>query len=129
MQQSNADDDDSTDIETKARRRAAYLRRTTDLTDREAEALAYSELGFSHRGVAKQMRMRAGTVEEYLERAAATYGPNVAGCRSYFEIDADLEPVKPEDTERWIRDTQERWFALAERYPDRAPDWYRSGER
>jgi DNA-binding CsgD family transcriptional regulator len=128
MQQTNTDDD-STDLKTKARRRAAYLRRTTDLTDREADALAYSELGFSYRGVAKQIDSTAGTVKEYLERAAATYGPHIAGCRNYFQVDADLEPVEPEDTERWMRDTQERWFGLVERHPDRAPDWYGGGER
>jgi DNA-binding CsgD family transcriptional regulator len=128
MQQTNTDDD-STDTDTKARRRAAYLRRTTDLTDREADALAYSELGFSYRGVAKQIDSTAGTVQTYLERAAATYGPHIAGCRNRFQVDADLEPVEPEDAERWMRDTQERWFALVERHPDRAPDWYGGGER
>lgn len=121
-------DDDGTDTDTKARRRAAYLRRTTDLSDREAEALAYSELGFSYRGVAKQIDSTAGTVQRYLERAAARYGPNVAGCRTHFETDHDLEPVEPEDTERWIREVQERWFALVERHPDRAPEWYGGAE-
>jgi DNA-binding CsgD family transcriptional regulator len=128
MQPTNTDDD-STDLETKARRRAAYLRRTTELTDREADALAYSELGFSYRGVAKQIDSTTGTVKQYLERAAATYGPHVAGCRNYFEVDTDLEPVEPDDTERWVSGVRERWFSLVERHPDRAPNWYGGGER
>ncbi len=123
MQQTNTRDD-STDTDTKAKHRAAYLRRTTELTDREADALAYSELGFSYRGVAKRIDSTAGTVRQYLERAAATYGPHIAGCRTHFETDHDLEPVEPEDTERWVSGVRERWFALVERHPDRAPDWY-----
>ena len=111
------------DTDAKAKRRAAYLRRTTELTDREADALAYAELGFSYRGVAKQIDSTAGTVQTYLERAAATYGPHIAGCRIHFQIDLDLEPVEPSDTERWVSGVRERWFALVERHPDRAPDW------
>jgi DNA-binding CsgD family transcriptional regulator len=115
-------------VERRASERAAYLKRTTNLTDREAEALAYSELGFSYRGVAKRIDSTASTVQTYLERAAATYGPHVAGSRTHFEVDIDLEPVEPGDTGLWMRDTQERWFALVERYPDRAPDWYGGSE-
>ena len=114
----------SLDTDEKARRRSAYLRRTTCLDDREAEALARAELGYSYRGVAKEIDATEATVRRYLERAAATYGPNVAACRIEFAVDTDLEPVEPSDTERWPRNLQEHWVSIVERHPDRAPDWY-----
>lgn len=65
--------------ERRVERRARYLAATTDLSEREATAVAWSEEGYSWSGVAKQMDTSTGTVAKYYDRATAQYGLGAIG--------------------------------------------------
>jgi hypothetical protein len=56
-------------------KRARYLARTTDLEQKHGLAVAYAERGFSESGIAEVMDTTAGTVRNYLDMVAETYGP------------------------------------------------------
>lgn len=80
-----------------ATQRSAQLARELDLRRPEAYAVAYSERGYSHSGMAKPMDTSEGTVSGYLERATVLYGfeiaethvPPGAELPSYERVDAD----------------------------------------
>jgi DNA-binding CsgD family transcriptional regulator len=110
------------DTDRQATRRAAFLEQTTQLAEREAQALAYSELGFSSAGIAKEIDASQSTVKTYLGRAIATFGPAVAEVRLTFEVDRRLEPVTPGDLAQWSDRTHKVWTEAAQRHPERVPD-------
>lgn len=110
------------DTDRRATRRAAFLEQTTRLSEREARALAYSELGFSSAGIAKQIDASQSTVKTYLGRAIATFGPAVAEVRLTFEVDRQLEPVTSGDLAQWSDETHQVWAGAAQRHPERVPD-------
>jgi DNA-binding CsgD family transcriptional regulator len=63
-------------------KRTSYLTRTTKLTDSEAEALAWSECGYSSSGIAGQMDTSQSTVKSYLKSIEALYGLEATVGRS-----------------------------------------------
>jgi DNA-binding CsgD family transcriptional regulator len=69
-------DDKSVDRE--AAERAEFLARTADLGEREAEAVAYREMGYTTSGVADLMGSTVGTVRNYLDTVAEQYGVTAA---------------------------------------------------
>jgi len=89
------------DVERKVSRRAAYIKASTELSATEAEALAYSELGFSTSGIAKRMDSTQGTAKTYLGRVIARFGPGAAYVRLEFDIERDLDPVTVDDITDW----------------------------
>jgi hypothetical protein len=86
-----------TPVERRASERARYLAATTDLADREAEAVAYSELGYSHAGIAKHVDSTESTV-------------------------GDLTPVTTEDIADWSDHRRRMWREAAEQHPEYVPD-------
>lgn len=110
------------DLEHRAEQRGRYIAATTDLRAVEAEAVAYSELGFSTAGIATQMDSTATTVSGYLTRAVAQYGPEIAYARRDFEPQRDFEEVGAEDITSWPPHYRETWREAVERHPDHAPD-------
>ena len=54
--------------------RGRYLARTTDLTDEQAEAVAWHELGYTAGAIARQLDRAEGTITSWLDRTAAQYG-------------------------------------------------------
>jgi hypothetical protein len=62
------------DADRGAEKRARYLARTTDLEHKHALAVAYAERGFSESGIADLMDSTTGTVGNYLDMVAETYG-------------------------------------------------------
>ena len=79
-----------------ADRRAQYLKRAGDLDDTDARIVAYSELGYSESGIAKQVelnhstvRSRAKEIEEQLgERALYALRPDELGIEAPLGGDA-----------------------------------------
>lgn len=57
-----------------ATQRGSQLARLLDVERKPAEAIAWSELGYSRSGMAKEMDTTAGTIGTYHERAMAMYG-------------------------------------------------------
>lgn len=110
------------DLKTKAKERGRYVAATTDLRDAEAEAIAYSELGFSEGGIAKKIDSTTSTVGEYLDRAVAQYGPEVAHARADFQPQRDFEEVTADRITEWPTHYRETWRDAVEAHPDRAPD-------
>lgn len=107
-----------------AHERARYLEATTELRTKEADAVAWSELGYSSSGIAEQIDSGASTVVTYLERAIATYGPEAAHARSTDDLatDADLTPVERGDVVEWPAHYRDVWRDAVERHPERATD-------
>ena len=123
-----ADVDLSRPDERIAHERARYLEATTELRPKEADAVAWSELGYSSSGIAKQIDSGASTVVTYLERAVATYGPTAAHARptSALATDADLTPVTRADVVEWPQHYRDVWRDAVESHPERATDAVRS---
>ena len=107
-----------------AHERARYLETTTELREREADAVAWSELGYSSSAIAKQIDSGASTVSAYLERAIAAYGPEAAHARASTDLatDDDLTPVTEGDVLEWPAHYREVWRDAVDRHPDRAAD-------
>lgn len=61
-------------LEREAAERAEFLSRTAGVSEREAEAVAYREMGYTAQGVADQMGSTRGTVRNYLDAVADEYG-------------------------------------------------------
>ncbi|QIB75754.1 hypothetical protein GL213_03960 [Halogeometricum borinquense] len=76
--------------------RGRYLSKTTDLRLKEATAVAWSELGYSRRAIAREMEIGESTVKGYHEKAMALYGLELLEAHvpdaeqiDYDRIDAD----------------------------------------
>jgi hypothetical protein len=54
--------------------RGRYLARQSDLTDEQAHALAWRELGYTVVAIARQFDRAEGTIKGWLDRTAAQYG-------------------------------------------------------
>jgi hypothetical protein len=61
-----------------ATERRRYLERAADLDEPVAAAVAWSELGYSARGVGDRIDRSAGTVTNYLDAVADEYGAAAA---------------------------------------------------
>lgn len=109
----------------KATERARYIAQTTELTRSEAEVLAWSELGYSHSGIAKQADTSESTVKAYLERAGARYGLEALWAKIDFDRTSDLTPVEP-GYHRTLKteEHQRQWIDLVDRQRDSLPaEW------
>jgi len=112
-----------TDVDRNAHRRADYLQQTTTLAHEEALVLAYSELGFSDRTIARKLDLDHSTVETHLERAVARFGPIVAAHRVNIDRTHDLEPVCHRSLSSWPESMCERFWSAVDKHPDVAPKW------
>ena len=107
-----------------ARERGRYLARTTTLTEREARAIAYSELGYSDSGIAKRIECEGATVKRYRERAAARYGHRAIEPKPSQERGhTDLATVTKDEITAYPPGTREWWVEAARGHPDMAPEW------
>ena len=112
------------------RERARYIEATTDLSDSEAQTLAWSEAGYSHSGIAKKVRSTEATVAERLDRIAARYGIEAVLAKQPDERgQTPLSPATPDEIAAFPRPTRAEWRELAEQYPERAPEWFDDPER
>jgi hypothetical protein len=116
-----AREDGGAPVDRRAEERARFLDRTTDLDRREALALAHSELGASRYGAADEIDATPGTVETYLDRATARYGPAVV-VRHAPPVDADLKLVDDGDVLAWTELEREAWLDAAREHRDLVPD-------
>lgn len=114
---------DDHNLEREARERGRYLKRTSDLTEREAHTVAYSELGFSTSGTAKRTGYGKGSIERDLERAAVKYGHEAIEPKPDDERDGRLDEVTREDVFEYPEGTREWWVDAAREHRERAPDW------
>jgi DNA-binding CsgD family transcriptional regulator len=101
--------------------RARYIAGATDISRTTAQALAYSELGYSTSGIAGQLDCAESTARGYLDRIIARFGPRAAEVRLEFEMYRDLEPVTVNDVERWDA-TEEHLFEVYREKVERCPD-------
>jgi hypothetical protein len=106
-----------------ARERGWYLERTTDLTEREAHTVAYSELGFSASGTANRTGYSEGSIERYLERAAVQYGHEAIVPKTADDRDGKLVEVTREEVLAYPEGTREWWVDAAREHRECAPDW------
>lgn len=101
-------------------KRARYLARTTDLSDRQALALAYREQGFSTSGIADEIGTTEGTVQSYVRRIAAQYGLEAVWTKLEDER-TDLEEVTPERLDQLSDEVREDWREQASHFPEHVP--------
>jgi hypothetical protein len=113
---------DSPDRE--ARERSRYLDATTDLAEREALTIAYSELGYSDSGIATRTGFAEGSVSRYRQRAAIRYGREAIEPKPRDERgQADLAAVSKDEVMAYPRRTRKWWLDVASKHPDIAPAW------
>lgn len=104
--------------------RGRYLARTTDLREPEAEAVSYSELGYSISGISKKMDVSQSTIQEYLEKAMALYGLEIAETLLPDDDPPDYERVEPGYHETIPEEEQEVWVKYVDRHRDKLPkEW------
>jgi hypothetical protein len=121
----NSSDETEEQTGREARERGRFLARTTDLSDQQARAVAYAELGYSPTGIASRIDSTSSTVKRYLERAAIQYGfdtiyhPKPVDDRGRTK----LEPITHEDVLALAPRTREWWVETAEKHEDAAPSW------
>lgn len=113
--------DGDDDLERWVTQRAAFLTRATVLSQSEAEAVAYSERGFSDSGIAHRVDATAGTVTNYLDRAVARFGPEVRHSRPDPDADRELTPVGGDKLAEWPAHYRETWQEALEHHPDYEP--------
>jgi hypothetical protein len=127
---SSTDSDDDADpypyadVDHTATARAARLRNGTALSDLEALAVAYSNLGFSASGIAKRTGRTEGTIRQYLERAAAGYGLSVIETPgpSEWSLEGMPAPITPYQVRTMSHSRRWNYTEVARSYPDRVPD-------
>jgi DNA-binding CsgD family transcriptional regulator len=100
--------------------RGRYLAQTTDLTDEQAEALAWRELGYTAAAIARELDRAEGTVESWLARTAAQY------CLCAIEtkwpaIRGDLTPMTCEHLLECHPAVRLQYREVAERSPSVVP--------
>jgi len=69
--------------------RSSYLTQTAGLRDPVAEAVAWSELGYSESGIAARIGRAEATVGGYLDDIAERFGPKATYARPAGEIAVD----------------------------------------
>jgi predicted transcriptional regulator len=107
-----------------ATQRGRYLAQTTELRKPEATAIAYTELGYSFDGVAKQMDTSESTVKDYMQRAMAQYGLEMAETLLPDEEPSDYEEVKPGYHETLDEYEREKWVKFVTRHQEKLPqEW------
>lgn len=109
-------------------KRGRYLAQTTDLRPPEGMAVAYTELGFSFNGIAKNIDTTETTVRGYIERAMALYGLDIAETLLPGEESPDYEQVEPTYYRTLENETEQRaWVKYVVRHEDRLPqEWVNS---
>lgn len=117
-------DSGSTDYKTNTDRaaleRSRYLVATTDLNEREARALAYREMGYSHSGVAQEMGVTQGTVATYMDRIAAQYGLKAVETKLPDER-GNLEEMTPHRLMKLSASIQEGYAEIAAKCSSHVP--------
>jgi len=104
--------------------RGRYLARTTDLRAPEAEAISYAELGYSTSGISKQIDVSQSTVQEYLEKAMALYGLEIAETLLPGEESSDYERVEPGYHNTLQEEERSVWLTYVNRHRDKFPqEW------
>jgi DNA-binding CsgD family transcriptional regulator len=108
-----------------ARQRSSFLVRTTDLREPEAEAIAYSELGYSISGIGKMIDTSGSTVQNYLERAMALYGLDIAEPAPKEDLQQSCELIEPGYHRTLESDKEkEEWVKFVDRHRDKIPqEW------
>jgi hypothetical protein len=100
--------------------RSRYLAQTTDLTDEQAEAVAWRELGYTAGAIARELDRAEGTITSWLDRTAAQY------CLCAIET---KWPAKRQDLTTMTREhllechpaVRLQYVEVAERYPSVVP--------
>jgi hypothetical protein len=100
--------------------RGRYLARQSDLTDEQAEALAWRELGYTAAAIARELDRAEGTVNGWLDRTAAQY------CLCAIETKwpakrQDLTPMTREHLLECHPAVRLQYVEVAERYPNVVP--------
>ena len=108
--------------------RARLISRTNpELREKEAQAVAYSELGYSVNGISTEMDTTTSTVKQYLEKAMALCGMDIT-----LTIDPDGELPEYKRVEPGYHRTidgeeRDEWLKLIERHSSKLPkEWVNS---
>jgi predicted transcriptional regulator len=110
-----------------ATQRGRLLARTTDLREKEALAVAYAELGYSINGVSKNIDASESTVKEYLEKATALYGMEIALTINPDQELPEYDQVEPGYHRDLPEEEQQEWVKLVHRYKSKLPqEWANS---
>lgn len=103
-----------------ARARGKVLVRSSDLSDKEALAVAWKERGYSASGIAKRIGSTEGTVNKRLDRAVAQYGLEAA-WPTVEEERGELEEVTPERLLELAPGVRQQWIDVAEDHIEHVP--------
>lgn len=105
--------------------RGRYLAKTTELRLPEGKAIAYAERGYSSNGISKHMGVSESTVKDYMRRAMALYGLEIAETLLPDESPPDYDRVGSNYYESLKKEEKQKWIEYVERYNDKLPqEWY-----
>lgn len=97
--------------------RTQKLSQKTNLSDREAEFLAWKELGYTHEEIAEKMDVQKGTIDSYAHRVKTKYeraAQTVSEVRDQFDSHGTEEQgidLPREDSSRFQKGDQVAYFA------------------
>ena len=112
------------DPERYAVQRGRYLARTTELREPEAKAIAYAEQGYSSNGISKKIGVSESTIKDYLGRAMALYGLEIAETVLPSEELPDYHRVNSDYANQLSEEEEKKWREYVRRYSDRLPqEW------
>lgn len=114
------------DLAREARERGRFLDATSELSEREALTVAWSELGFSDSGIATRIGNSEGTVKTHREKAAVRYGHAAIESKVTNERENRLVEVTREDIFAYPEGTREWWIGVARDNRDIAPECARN---
>ena len=107
------DEGEERDVEESARWHA----RVNGFKSEVARVLAYKHAGFSDSAIARHLETTENTVENYLNRVVAVYGPEAAMVAVGDDADrVDYDPVTAEEIADWS-DHYQQWWLEAGREP------------
>lgn len=106
--------------ERRATKRARYLEKATDLTERQAHALAYREMGYSHSAIAREIGSTKGTVATWMRRTVAQYGLSTVETKTTEERGGITE-VTPDELTALPGPVREQYLEHARRAPEYIP--------
>lgn len=74
-------------------RRSQYLKRSTPLDKTDARIIAWSELGYSSTGIAKQVDLGESTIQQHLDEIAENHGRQAVYAKPVSELGLS-EPLR-----------------------------------
>ena len=101
---------------------ARWHARANGFKDAVARILAYKHAGFTDAWIARHLDTTESTVDRYLNRVIAVYGPEAAMIHPEGPVyREDFDPVTQEEVADWPDHYQQQWLDAGRDHPKAVP--------